>query len=66
MKWYSSFKYKPKHGTQIWLWNKELHRQEFFNACWDEKAWDPKTMPKCFSPMWAYVFEGNEPISILS
>lgn len=64
MKWYSAYKYKPKHGTQIWLWNQEHHRQELLNAFWDEDRWNPYNWPPRFSRMWAYVFEENEPLLI--
>ena len=64
MNWYSAYKYKPKHGTQIWLWNKEKHHTELLNAFWDEDKWNAHTFPSCFTPMWAYVFEGIEPILI--
>ena len=63
MKWFDSFKYKPKHGTQVWFWNRKLQRQELFNAFWEESAWNPKTIHCDYSPIWAYVFQGNEPIS---
>lgn len=64
MEWYCAFKYRPRHGTQIWLWNKSKHRQEIFNAFWEENAWDAHTFPSDYSPMWSYVFKENEPVHI--
>lgn len=63
-KWYNSYEYKPKHGTQVWFWNQKLHRKELFNCFWDETFWDAKTVPPDYAPIWAYVFEEYEPIYI--
>lgn len=73
MKWYDSYKYKPKHGTKIWLWNREKHHLMYFYAGWDDDKWmwdlnlseeDKKFIEnakKMFAPVWAYVFEDEEP-----
>lgn len=58
MKWYDSFKYRPKHGTQIFIWDLQAQKQIMLNAFWDSDKWrgDIKF------PFWGYVLDGLEPI----
>jgi hypothetical protein len=57
MKWFDSYKYRPKHGTQIFLWDMNNQKQLLFNAFWDPENW----IPQPWFPFWAYVLEGIEP-----
>lgn len=58
--WFSSFEYQPKHGTQIFVWDRELQKQLHLYALWDEDAWRCEQRYPC----WCYVLDGNEAITI--
>lgn len=58
--WFDGSKYKPKTGTQIFVWDVKQQKQIMLNAFWEENAYfyDPNF------PMWKYAYEGFEPINI--
>lgn len=53
MKWRDWADEKPKHGTQIFVWDFKNQRQILLNALWDPENW--KYNPNF--PVWAYVVE---------
>jgi hypothetical protein len=57
MKWFDSYKYKPKHGTQIFVWDFHNQKQILLNAFWDAENWHPEAS----FPFWTYVLDGVEP-----
>lgn len=58
MKWYDSFKYKPVHGSQFFAWDRKENKQIHLNAFFDD--W----IPNPDFPIWAYVFDGLEPVEL--
>lgn len=60
MKWYNSFKYKPKHGTHIFIWDLLSQKQILLNAFWDPEKWKPNAK----FPFWSYVLDEFEPIDL--
>lgn len=58
MKWYDSYKYRPKHGTKIFLWDYKDQKQILRNALWDPINWH---MIAPNFPIFAYVFEDEPP-----
>ena len=59
MKWYSSYKFRPKHGTQIFIWDLDLQKEIMINSYWNDEDWTPNAS----WPFWAYVLDEFEPIS---
>lgn len=57
MKWFDSYEYKPKHGTQIFVWDLDNQKQILINAFWDPEDWRPQPS----FPFWTYVLDGIEP-----
>jgi len=60
MEWLDSYKFKPKHGTQIFIWDIKNQRPMLLNALWDESDWKPNPN----FPIWKYCIEGFEPIPL--
>lgn len=60
MKWHDSYIYKPKHGTQIFVWDLHDQKPVMLNAFWDQDMWKPQW----HFPFWSYVLDGIEPIEI--
>ena len=58
MEWFDSFKYKPKHGTQIFIWDRINQKRLHLHSLWEEKDWRPNSKFPC----WQYVFDNDEPI----
>jgi len=58
--WFSSYKYRPKHGTQIFIWDLSHQKMIMLNAFWDFDNWKPNPN----FPAWSYVLNGHDPESI--
>ena len=59
MKWYSSFKFKPEYGQEIFVWDAKNNRQTYLCA-WCDDAWKGSYE----FPLWRYCYSDAEPIRL--
>lgn len=63
-KYYDSTKFKPKHGTRIFLWDAENDKEVMVNAFWHPLQWGMNRQTLWDFPVWRYVLDDEEPIAI--
>lgn len=60
MKWYNSNDFRPKHGTDIFIWNRKNQKQIMLYVGWNDDQWTPQAE----LPYWKYVLDAIEPVAL--
>ncbi len=58
MKWYKSSDFRPKHGTNIFIWDLKDQKEMMLYVGWDDDQWKYQTN----FPYWKYVLDGIKPV----